>query len=162
MVEPSPTLSGKDLHSLKGEEQKEALKEELVLRRKKLRQELPDYDMFRVRDAQEAAEYVDEIFDNMKELEEHFRPGEQPHVTAKERAQLIDFIEELHAIFDLIPETLFISIQTVDRFLSCPAGDSVEDLQRIAVAAVLIVSKYEDIIPPSLDEMIKQMKKPCT
>ena len=27
---------------------------------------------------------------------------------------------------------------------------------------MLIVSKYEDIIPPSLDEMIKQMKKPCT
>ena len=35
-------------------------------------------------------------------------------------------------------------------------------MQRVAVAAVLIVSKYEDIIPPSLDEMIKQMKKPCT
>lgn len=30
---------------------------------------------------------------------------------------MIDFIEELHAIFDLIPETLFISIQTVDWFL---------------------------------------------
>lgn len=30
------------------------------------------------------------------------------------------------------------------------------------MAAILTVSKYEDIIPPSLDEMIKQMKKPCT
>ena len=95
-------------------------------------------------------------------MEAQFRPGPQPNVTEKERATLIDFIEELHAIFDLIPETLFISIQTVDRFLSCKEGNSVEDLQRVAVAAVLIVSKYEDIIPPSLDEMIKQMKKPCT
>lgn len=65
-MEPAPSLSGKDLHSLKGEELKEALKEELALRRKKLREEIPDYDMFRVRDAQEAAEYADEIFENMK------------------------------------------------------------------------------------------------
>lgn len=77
---------------------------------------------------------------------------------------MIDFIEELHAIFDLIPETLFISIQTVDRFLGLMKDQTqnIRDLQRVAVAAVLIVSKYEDIIPPSLDEMIKQMKKPCT
>lgn len=75
MVEPAPSLSGKDLHSLKGEELKEALKEELALRRKKLRDGLPDYDMFRVRDAQEVAEYSEEIFTNMKAQEEHFRPG---------------------------------------------------------------------------------------
>jgi len=62
----------------------------------------------------------------------------------------------------LIPETLFISIQVVDLFLSSKHGQSVKDLQRVAVGAVLIVSKYEDIIPPSLDEMIKQMKAPCT
>lgn len=38
-------------------------------------------------------------------------------ITTKDWAQVIDFIEELHAIFDLIPETLFIAIQTVDRFM---------------------------------------------
>jgi len=32
MIEPVPSLSGKDLHALKGEELKEALKEELTLR----------------------------------------------------------------------------------------------------------------------------------
>jgi|JI9StandDraft_2_1071091.scaffolds.fasta_scaffold1067013_1 hypothetical protein len=38
---------------------------------------------------------------------------------------MIDFIEELHAIFDLIPETLFISIQTVDRFLGMKKDQTV-------------------------------------
>lgn len=75
MVEPTPSLSGKDLHSMKGEELKEALKEELALRWKKLRENLPDYDMFRVRDAQEVAEYSEEIFSNMKAQQENFRPG---------------------------------------------------------------------------------------
>lgn len=39
----------------------------MVLRRKKQRDEIPDYDMFRVRDAQEVAEYVGPIFEDMKE-----------------------------------------------------------------------------------------------
>jgi hypothetical protein len=53
----------------------------------------------------------------MKKIQNDFRierdyinnPGSLP-IATKERAQVIDFIEELHAIFDLIPETLFISI----------------------------------------------------
>lgn len=60
------TLSGKDLRALKGLELKEAITEEMNLRRKKLREEIPDYDMFKIKDSQEAAEYVDLIFEDMK------------------------------------------------------------------------------------------------
>lgn len=168
---PTESLGGKNLRELTGAELQTALAEELSLRRKKVREGIPDYDMFKVKDAQEAAEYVDIIYEDMKNVQPNFRierdyvnhPGELV-ISTRDRAQMIDFIEELHAIFDLIPETLFISIQTVDRFLGLTKDQTtnIKDLQRVAVAAVLIVSKYEDIIPPSLDEMIKQMKKPCT
>lgn len=74
--------------------------------------------MFRVRDAQEVGEYVEEIFGDMKKTEVMFKSSQsyigEDKLTIKERASLIDFIEELHAIFDLIPETLFISIQVLD------------------------------------------------
>lgn len=169
---PTPSLSGKDLQKLRGEELSQAIKEEMVLRRKKQRDEIPDYDMFRVRDAQEVAEYVGPIFEDMKESQKKFtiqqnyleRERAGLKITVKDRASLIDFVEELHAIFDLIPETLFISIQTIDRFLGLKKDQTrgLKDLQRVAVAAVLTVSKYEDIIPPSLDEMIKQMRRPCS
>jgi hypothetical protein len=167
LTTPTPSLSGMDLHTLQGEQLEVALKEELLLRRKKIRKEIPDYDMFKVRDAQEAAEYVDIIFEDMKKIEMDFRIERDylcEKISERDRAVIIDFVEELHAIFDLIPETLFISVQTIDRFLGLEKDmiSGIKDLQRVAVAAVLIVSKYEDIIPPSLDEMIKQMKKPCT
>ncbi len=155
-----------DWETLDEGEVREKLKEELAVRKKKLRETIPDYDMFRVRDAQEVGEYVEEIFSDMKAKQEGFRVAKDylsDTLTLKDRASLIDFVEELHAIFDLIPETLFVSIATMDRFLSLKDNaSSFMDLQRVAVAAVLIVSKYEDIIPPSLDEMIKQMKKPCS
>jgi hypothetical protein len=161
---PTESLGGKNLRDLTGVELQTALAEELSLRRKKVREGIPDYDMFKVKDAQEAAEYVDIIYEDMKNVQPNFRierdyvnhPGELA-ITTRDRAQMIDFIEELHAIFDLIPETLFISIQTFDWFLGLLKDQTtnIKDLQRVAVAAVLIVSKYEDIIPPSLDEMIK-------
>lgn len=44
----------------------------MTLRRKRLREDIPDYDMFKVKDAQEAAEYVDLIFEDMKKIQEDF------------------------------------------------------------------------------------------
>ena len=65
----------------------------MVLWRKKLRGDIPDYDMFKIKDAQEAAEYVDLIFEDMKKVQNDFRierdyinnPGALP-ITTKERA----------------------------------------------------------------------------
>ena len=37
-----------------------------------------------------------------------------------------------------------------------------KDIEAIGIAALLIASKYEDIYPPALDEMIKLMNKPST
>lgn len=48
LASPTPSLSGKDLYSLNGDELKEAILEEMSLRRKKVRDEIPDYDMFRI------------------------------------------------------------------------------------------------------------------
>ena len=106
-----------DWESLGKSELKTRLTDELALRRKKGRESVPDYDMFRVRDAQEVGEYVEEIFQDMKSKQKDYHISQDFH-DHSDRAQIIDFIEELHAIFDLIPETLFISIQVFDRFLS--------------------------------------------
>ena len=144
----------------------------MLLRKKKLRSDIPDYDMFRVRDSQEVAEYTDSIFKWMRESQDEYKmanayvenPLGEKTISAQGRAQLIDFVEELHAVFDLIPEALFITISTIDRYLGLNKDilADVEDIQQVAVAAILTVSKYEDIIPPSLDELIKQMKKKTT
>lgn len=41
----------------------------MALWRKRMRGEIPDYDMFRFKDAQEVAEYVEIIFDEMKKAQ---------------------------------------------------------------------------------------------
>ena len=171
--EVTPFLKEIGYENLTADELKKKVKDEMMERKKKVRAQVPDYDMFRIRDTQEVADYVDEIFNDMKAKEKEFKierdyavdkKTSKSTITKQERATLIDFVEELHAVFDLIPETLFITIQTIDRYLGLSSDtiSSIKDLQIIAVAAILTVSKYEDIIPPSLDELIRQMKKPTT
>lgn len=85
-------------------------------------------------------------------------------VTRQDRAIAIDLVIEIHRKYGLVPETLFVAVSTFDRYLSVrkePIKRS-KDVEAIAIASLLLSSKYEDIYPPALDEMIKMMNRPST
>lgn len=85
-------------------------------------------------------------------------------LTREDRAQAIDTVIEIHRKYGLVPETLFIAVSTIDRYLGKRKEGlrRAKDIEAIGIAALLIASKYEDIYPPALDEMIKMMNKPST
>ena len=82
-------------------------------------------------------------------------------ITREDRAQAIDTIVEIHRKYGLVPETLFVTVSTIDRYISSKKEEVKKgrDIEAIAVASLLLSSKYEDIYPPALDEMIKFMRK---
>ena len=59
------------------------------------------------------------------------------------RPYLIDFIIEAHAAFDLLPETLFLTINLLDRYCSKRVVYK-QHYQLVGCAALLIASKYGD------------------
>ncbi|KAM0011870.1 putative cyclin domain-containing protein [Helianthus debilis subsp. tardiflorus] len=63
------------------------------------------------------------------------------------RAILIDWLIEVHNKFELSKETLYITINIVDRFLASETV-SRRELQCVGMSAMLIASKYEDIWAP--------------
>lgn len=69
------------------------------------------------------------------------------------RSILIDWLTELHWKLKLLPETLFLSVNIIDRFLSCRAV-AVQKLQLVGLAATLLASKYEEVIAPSINNLI--------
>ena len=69
------------------------------------------------------------------------------------RSVLIDWVIQVHARFHLLPETLFLSVNFVDRFLSCKIV-SLGKLQLVGATALLIAAKYEEINAPSIPEMV--------
>lgn len=54
----------------------------------------------------------------------------------------------------MLPETLWIAINIVDRFLSKRVV-SVVKLQLVGVTAMFVAAKYEEIVAPSVDEYVK-------
>ena len=60
------------------------------------------------------------------------------------RSVLIDWVVQVHYRFSLLPETLFLCVNFIDRFLSCKII-SMDRLQLVGATAMLIAAKYEEI-----------------
>lgn len=69
------------------------------------------------------------------------------------RSVLMDWLVQVHNRFSLLPETLFLTVNYIDRFLSCKIV-SIGKLQLVGATAILVASKYEEINCPSLDEIV--------
>ena len=69
------------------------------------------------------------------------------------RQALVDWLCQVHLRYHLLPETLWIAINIIDRFLSRRVVSQVK-LQLVGVCAMFVASKYEEILAPSVDEFV--------
>lgn len=69
------------------------------------------------------------------------------------RSVLMDWLVQVHNRFSLLPETLFLTVNYIDRFLSYKIV-SIGKLQLVGATAILVASKYEEINCPSLQEIV--------
>jgi len=71
------------------------------------------------------------------------------------RAVLIDWLVEVQIQFKLLQETLFLTVNTIDRFMAAE-GKSIprSSLQLVGVAAMFLVSKIEEIYAPSISDFV--------
>ncbi|KAI8808033.1 G2/mitotic-specific cyclin B [Cladochytrium replicatum] len=114
-----------------------------------------DLDEEDLGDPMMVAEYVVEIFEYMRELEIQTLPNptyidNQQELSWKMRLVLIDWLIDVHNRFKLLPETLFLAVNIVDRFLSLRVVSMVK-LQLVGVTAMFIASKYEETVAPSVN-----------
>ena len=104
------------------------------------------------------AEYGDEIFQYMRELEVKMLPNahymdNQAEIQWSMRAVLMDWLVQVHQRFGLLPETLFLCCNYIDRFLSCKIV-SLGKLQLVGATAIFVAAKYEEINCPSVQEIV--------
>jgi len=107
-------------------------------------------------DPQRASEYSADIFARLLETESLFlaKPDymeEQTDINGKMRAILIDWLVEVHMKYRLRPETLFLTVNIIDRYLSARPVMR-KKLQLLGVVAMFIAAKYEEIDPPKVHE----------
>jgi G2/mitotic-specific cyclin 2 len=98
------------------------------------------------------AEYANEIFEYLRDLECNSVPNpdymsHQDDLEWKTRGILVDWLIEVHTRFHLLPETLFLAINIIDRFLSEKVVQ-LDRLQLVGITAMFIASKYEEVLSP--------------
>jgi cyclin B len=116
-----------------------------------------DIDQNDFDDPQAVADYVNDIYEYLMEKEkEGVDPryiSNQIDVNEKMRAILVDWLVEVHRMFKLLPETLFLAVALIDRYLSL-TQISREKLQLVGVTSMLIASKYEEIYAPECNDFV--------
>lgn len=70
------------------------------------------------------------------------------------RAILIDWLIDVHLKFKLLSETLYLTVNIIDRYLSQKLTIHRSRLQLIGVSALLISTKYEEIYPPTVKDLV--------
>lgn len=106
--------------------------------------------------AQDVQEYASDVLNTLFRQEMAGWPDymdSQTDISAKMRTILIDWLIEVHMKYRLCQETLHLAVNLIDRYL---ASTSVmrKRLQLVGVTAMFIASKFEDVKPPELHEMV--------
>lgn len=75
----------------------------------------------------------------------------QNDISPNMRGILVDWLVEVAEEYQLVTDTLFLTVSYIDRYLSSYAI-SRNKLQLLGVACMLVASKYEEICPPRVED----------
>ena len=112
------------------------------------------------RDPQYVTEYSQDIFCNLKEQELINNPDydvlqhNQKEINEHTRSVLIYWLTQIQDRFELLPETLFLTINIMDRYIEKNENFSIKKYQLVGMASMLIASKYEEIYPPEVRDFV--------
>ncbi|MQM18053.1 hypothetical protein Taro_051037 [Colocasia esculenta] len=108
-------------------------------------------------DPQMCATLACDIYNHLRVAETKKRPSTdfmevlQKDISTSMRAILIDWLVEVAEEYRLVPDTLYLTVNYIDRYLS---GNEMnrQHLQLLGVACMLIAAKYEEICAPQVEE----------
>ncbi|KAJ0257473.1 Cyclin-B2-3 [Hirschfeldia incana] len=103
-------------------------------------------------------EYIDDIYHFHKKSEElscvppNYMDNQQD-LNEMMRGILIDWLIEVHYKFELMEETLYLTVNIIDRFLAVHQIVR-QKLQLVGVTALLLACKYEEVSVPVIEDLI--------
>ncbi|KAL2645479.1 hypothetical protein R1flu_013066 [Riccia fluitans] len=108
-------------------------------------------------DPQMCSIYAIDIYEHLRMQEVKRRPSTefmesvQQDINSSMRGILIDWLVEVAEEYKLVPDTLYLTVSYIDRFLSKNIVNR-QRLQLLGVSCMLIAAKYEEICAPQVEE----------
>lgn len=90
-----------------------------------------------------------------------FYMKKQPDLKIKMRSILICWLMDVHDALDSVPETLYLTINLLDRYLERKQIPR-KKLQLVGITAFFLASKYEHVTEPNISTMVKLCDKKYT
>lgn len=116
-----------------------------------------DFDQETQPDCFQIGDYALDIFDYLKSKEGEFPVrdyiADQPVISKWMRSLLVDWMVEVQESFELNHETLYLAVKLVDLYLG-ERQLSKEKLQLLGAAALFIACKFDERIPPYIDDFL--------
>lgn len=91
----------------------------------------------------------------LPQTQSHPKPymDRQADINEKMRAILVDWLVEVHMKFRLVPDTLYLCVNIIDRYCSI-AKVSRTKLQLLGVTSLFLACKHEEIYPPEVRDCV--------
>eukprot|EP00978_Attheya_sp_CCMP212_P023276 scaffold70918_cov41-Attheya_sp.AAC.1 len=149
------------VHIEKKQENATALKTQSVVTHHNMVSKPPRIDNIDARDAGNelcVTEYVEDMYKYFREKEQKYsvKPTYMKHqrqINEGMRSIVIDWLIQVHLKHKMAPETLFLMVSIIDRYLR-KMQMSRAKLQLLGATALLLASKYEEIFPFAVRELV--------
>ncbi|XP_041082462.1 G2/mitotic-specific cyclin-B2-like isoform X2 [Polyodon spathula] len=119
--------------------------------------DVDDIDADDAENPQLCSAYVKDIYQYLRQIEVQqsirARYLEGQEINERMRAILVDWLIQVHSRFQLLQETLYMTIAIIDRFLQVQPV-SRKKLQLVGVTAMLVASKYEEMYAPEIGDFV--------
>lgn len=117
-------------------------------------------------DPQQVMEYLPDIFRVLQREEALHAPSpgymhHLVHVNSKMRGILVDWLVSVQQKYKLRAETLFLTVQLIDRYLELKSTTR-RNVQLVGVTALLIAAKFEEVYPPQIKDLVYVTDKAYT
>ena len=112
----------------------------------------------KISNPQNVDEYFDDICDEYSKNEEKYLVdpqymSNQNDINFRMRAILIDWLIDVHLKYKLLPQTMYIAVNLIDRYLEKNDTNRAK-LQLAGITAMFIACKYEEIYSPELKDFV--------
>ncbi|KAL8092589.1 hypothetical protein AgCh_034739 [Apium graveolens] len=113
---------------------------------KKPKVQIVDIDAADANNELATVEYMEDMYKFYKLVENKVFDyiHSHPEINKKMRVILVDWLIEIHKKIDLMPETIYLTINIIDRYLATKIVAR-KELQLLGISSMLTASKYEEI-----------------
>jgi hypothetical protein len=125
---------------------------------------IDDIDTHDKNDPLAVSDYVQALFEYHRKAEQITAclMESQPYITAHMRATLVNWFFICQEKLQFSPETIYLAVNLVDRYLSKKKVSGKRKLQVIGAASLLIAAKYEEMYYYDLNDIINECQDECT